>query len=291
MKKFLKEPFLHFILLGAMLFALNDWRQQQRPPEQAAGQIEVTAAVIERLRSGYERQFKWAPDENELRDQVAMHIREEVLFREALALGLDRNDSILRRRLAQKMEFLTDDVTSAVEPDDADLQRYFNENAARYAEPELLSFRHIYFSTEKRGADSAAAASEALVALGKGANEETMGDAFLHGYEFEERAQEDLTALFGSEFTEAVAAQSEGGWSGPVASSYGLHLVKVEARVAGRQVTLDKVRDAVLRDFNEERRRAANKDIFERLRERYKVTVDEAALTKAAAPASKGASR
>ena len=118
--RLLKEPFLHFLLLGAALFALNVWRQKQRPAENATPRIEVTAAVVERLRSGYERQFHRTPDEDELRGLVTAHVREEVLCREALAMGLDRDDTIVRRRLAQKMEFLTDDIVGAAEPDEAD---------------------------------------------------------------------------------------------------------------------------------------------------------------------------
>ncbi len=101
---------------------------------------------------GYERQFGKSPDAEELRGLVTAHIREEVLCREALALGLDRDDTIVRRRLAQKMEFLTDDLAGAAEPEDAAVRNFFETNAARYAKPAQVSFRHVYFSKEKRGA-------------------------------------------------------------------------------------------------------------------------------------------
>ena len=133
MKRLFKEPLLHFLALGAVVFALNAWRQKIRPIEPSAARIEVTAAVIDRLRAGYERQFGQAPDAEELRGLVTAHIREEVLCREALALGLDRDDTIVRRRLAQKMEFLTGDLAGAAEPDDAVVREFFERNAARYA--------------------------------------------------------------------------------------------------------------------------------------------------------------
>src|SRR5450432_4212349 len=114
MKKLLKEPLLHFLALGALVFALNAWRQKTRPSEASPARIEVTASVIERLRAGYERQFGQAPNAEELRGLVTTHIREEVLCREALALGLDRDDTIVRRRMAQKMEFLTGDLAGEV---------------------------------------------------------------------------------------------------------------------------------------------------------------------------------
>jgi hypothetical protein len=286
-----REPLLHFLALGAVIFALNAWREKARPMETSAPRIEVTAAVIDRLCAGYERQFGQAPDAEELRGLVTAHIREEVFCREALALGLDRDDTIVRRRMAQKMEFLTGDLAGVAEPDEAAVREFFEKNAARYARPASVSFRHIYFSKEKRGAKGEAAAREALAALAKGASDEAMGDAFLHGFEFAERESQEISALFGGEFAAQVATLREGEWSGPVESSYGLHLVRVEARGLLQPASLDAVRATVVRDFNEERRNTANREIFEKLRERYQVAVDEAALAKAAAPAKKLAQR
>ena len=287
MKRLLREPLVHFVLLGAVLFALNAWRQEQHSAESPAARIEVTAAVIDRLRAGYERQFGQAPDAEEMRGLVTAHIREEVLCREALALGLDRDDTIVRRRLAQKMEFLTDDIATAAVPEDAVVREFFEKNAARYAKPGRVTFRHVYFSKEKRGTGVDASARDALAALETGASDEAFGDPFLHGYAFVEREPDDVIATFGAEFAKQLAAQPTGMWRGPVTSSYGLHLVRVEARMEPRAVKFDEVRETVVRDLNDERRRTANSEIFERLRERYRVKVDEAALTKAAAPSAK----
>jgi parvulin-like peptidyl-prolyl isomerase len=291
MKRLLREPFLHFLLLGAALFALNAWREAKRPADGEMAKIEVSAAVIERLRAGYERQFGRSPEEDDLRGLVAAHIREEVLCREALALGLDRDDTIVRRRLAQKMEFLTDDIAGAAEPDDAAMRAFFETNAARYAKPARVSFRHVYFSTEKRGAKGDTAAREAHAALAGGASDKTMGDAFLHGFEFAERDAQEITALFGGEFAAQIVTWRVGEWSAPLTSSYGLHLVRVEARGATEPAKFDAVRETVLRDFNDERRRTANREVFEKLRERYHVAIDEAAITKAAAQPGKTAQR
>ena len=283
MKRILKEPLLHFALLGVLIFAASAWRAKQRPVDAAAPRIEVTAAVIERLRAAYERQFGRPPDAEEMREQVTAHIREEVLCREALAMGLDRDDIIVRRRLAQKMEFLANDIVSAAEPTNAVVREFFEKNSARYAKAGHVSFRHVYFSKEKRGANVEMAAREALAALGKGASEETLGDPFLHGFDFAEREQDDVIAAFGAEFAKQLSAQANGEWSGPLSSSYGLHLVRVDARTEPRAVKFEEVRETVLRDFNDERRQTANREAFEKLRQRYDVAVDEAALTKAAA--------
>ena len=291
MKRLLKEPLLHFLLLGALIFALHAWSEQRHPAANAGARIDVTAAVVDRLRAGYERQFGMAPGEQELRGLVAAHIREEVLYREALAMGLDREDTIVRRRLAQKMEFLTSDLAGAAEPEDAVVQRFFAENAARYTKPGLVTFRHIYFRKEKRGPAGEAAAREALTALGKGASDETMGDSFLHGYLFARQGHEEVVALFGPEFAKELAAQEAGGWCGPVASSYGLHLVRVEERTAPRPMKLAEVREAVVRDLNDERRCTANREIFDKLRERYQIVVDEAAIVKTTPPSTQTAQR
>jgi peptidyl-prolyl cis-trans isomerase C len=117
--KILREPLLHFLLLGAVIFAVSVWREGRRPAEKARTQIEVTAGTIAWLREGFTRQWHRAPDAEELRGLVNDHLREEVLYREALAMGLDRDDSIVRRRMAQKMEFLSQDIAGAVEPDEA----------------------------------------------------------------------------------------------------------------------------------------------------------------------------
>lgn len=284
MRRLLQEPFLHFLLLGAALFVLNAWRETKKPPTGAAPRIEVSAPVIARLRDGFERQFGHAPDRAELQDLIAAHIREEVLYREAIAMGLDRDDMIVRRRMAQKMEFLTDDVVGAAEPDDAVLRKFFAENGARYAKPGRVSFRHVYFSKEKHGAETQAAAESALAALSQGASDENMGDAFLHGFEFAEQEPADITAMFGKDFADQIETSPEGEWLGPVASSYGLHLVRIAKRGDAHPASLDEARAAVARDYNDERRRHANREVFEKLKERYDVAVDKEALSKAATP-------
>ncbi len=282
MKKLLKEPLFHFLLLGAAIFAVNAWRDTTRPVETSSARIEVTAAVIERLRAASERQFGKTPDAEELRGLVTAHIREEVFCREALALGLDRDDTIVRRRLAQKMEFLLGDITAAAEPADTMVREFFEKNAARYAKPGRVTFQHVYFSKEKRGTAVEKAVAEGLAALEMGASDSTMGDPFLHGFEFAEREPAEIVAAFGAEFADRLSAHPAGAWHGPVESSYGSHLVRVEARTEPRPVTLDEVRDTVLRDFNEERRNTTNREVFEKLRARYQVAVDETALANAA---------
>lgn len=291
MKKLLREPLLHFLLLGGVIFTFNAWRERQRPAEKAAARIEVTAGTVAWLRDGYERQWHRAPDAEELRGLVADHLREEVLYREALALGLDRDDTIVRRRMAQKMEFLTQDITAAAEPDDAALRKFFEDNPARYAKPARVSFRHLYFSKERRGGRLESDARAALEAVAQGADEQAVGDPFLRELEFKNADPDEITAAFGPEFAAQLLALPAGEWRGPLASSYGAHLVRVSERTEPPPVAFEAVRETVARDLADERRRAANRDFVERLKGRYQIIVDEAALAGAAVPPTKTATR
>jgi parvulin-like peptidyl-prolyl isomerase len=290
--KLLKEPLLHFLLLGALIFAIHAWRQDGAVDVSADSgkRIDVNAATITRLREGWTRQFQRTPNADDMRELVEAHIREEVLCREALAMGLDRDDTIVRRRMAQKMEFLTQDISTAVAPDEASLAKFFADNSERYAKPAQVSFRHVYFSREKRGAKLEADASEALRALAQpGVSDEAFGDPFLQGFEFNEQGEQDLSSIFGREFAASVMKAPTASWSGPITSSYGVHLVHVKRRGESQPVEMAVVREAVMRDFLDERRRVANDNVLVRMRQNYEVVIDEAALNAAAIDPAKTA--
>jgi len=291
MKKLAHEPLIHFLLLGALIFAVNAWRERQRPAKTETVRIEITAGTIARLSEGFANQWHRAPDAAELRGMVNDHVREEVLYREALALGLDANDTIVRRRLAQKMEFLGQDIATAVPPNEIALRKFFEENAAHYAKAARLSFQHIYFSKEKRGDRLEADARAALAALANGASDDSVGDPFLREHEFSDANEIEISGALGREFAAQIMTLPAGEWRGPVTSSYGMHLVRVSHRSEPQAVEFESVREAVVRDFSEERRLAANNDFIRRLKERYLISVDEAALNSAAAPSTKTAMR
>lgn len=283
MKRILREPLTHFLLLGMLIFAAHAWRGKDGSGAAPKDRIEVTAGTIAWLGEGFAKQWHRAPDEMELRGLVDAHIREEALYREALALGLDRNDTIVRRRMAQKMEFLSQDIAAAVVPDEPALRKFFTENPARYAQAARVSFRQVYFSKDRRGDKLTVDAQAALEALVKGADEEAMGDPSLLPHEFENADANEITASFGDKFAAEMTDMPEGEWRGPVASSYGLHLILVSGRAEPQAVAYEAVRDAVLRDFSEQRRQQANLDFIGRVKQRYQITVDETALVEAAA--------
>lgn len=283
MKRWLKEPLFHFLVLGGLIFAVHAWLAARRPPADAAAHIEVTAATIAWLRESFSRQWHRPPDETQLRALVASHLREEVLYREAVALGLDRDDAIVRRRMAQKMEFLSQDVAAAVEPDEAALRAYFAANGPRYAKSEQMSFQHAFFSRERRGVRLGADVRSALRTLLEGGDADHVGDPFLREQEFTKADEADIIAAFGSEFAARLPQLPIGAWDGPVESTYGMHLVRVSERVPAPPVAFEAVRHAVLRDVIEDRRIAANQDLIERLQARYRITIDEAAISGAGA--------
>lgn len=283
MRSLLKEPLLHFVFLGAIIFSAHEWRVQRSTVEgnveNGTKRIAVTAEVITSLKDGWSRQFQRTPDENDVRTMVEAYIVEEILYREALALGLDRNDTIVRRRLAQKMEFLTQDIAHATVPDDAALEAYFHQNAAKYARPSRVSFRHVYFSQEKRGEGAAADAKKALTDLSlPGASDEEVGDGFLHGFEFTDQDEQDIATVFGPRFARDLLATPEGAWCGPLASSYGTHLVIVTGRGEPKAAEFSEVRSLVLHHLLEARRLEANAEAIETMRKNYKIIIDEEAL-------------
>jgi hypothetical protein len=291
MRKWHREPLLHFLLAGVLIFAAHAWLGRSRD-EAAPSAIDVNEGTVQRLREQWELQWKYPPGEQELRGLVQDHIREEVLYREGIALGLDRDDTIIRRRLAQKMEFLTQDLAALGPPDEAALAKYYEENVARYMEPARLTFSQIYFSREKRGADAETAARAALADLARRPEaEEEMGDPTLLPGEIHGASTIEVDAQFGPDFAAALGKLPLGEWQGPVPSSYGCHLVRVTEQVKGREIGLAAAREAVLRDIQEARRQETNRDLLERLRGRYRITVDEEAIRKASAKAMAEAPR
>jgi peptidyl-prolyl cis-trans isomerase C len=278
MKRLLREPLVHFVLIGTLIFSANSWRNRGAPSEEGLPAIEISADTIAWLGEGFAKQWHRPPDDHELRGLVEDHVREEVLYREALAMGLDRNDTIVRRRMAQKVQFLGEDLTGAVPLDDASLKRYFADHEVRYAQPGRTSFRHVFFSRDRRGATLETDARAALPTLAEGGDEMALGDPFLREHEFIAADEREIAGALGDDFVARLFNLPIGNWQGPVASVYGVHLVLVTAREEARPVAFESVRDAVARDLAEDRRITGNHEFVERLKARYRIHVDEAAL-------------
>jgi peptidyl-prolyl cis-trans isomerase C len=275
LRRWLKEPLLHFAMLGVALVALHRWVA----PPALGRQIILSASVLNGLRQDHLRRNGALPTASEEAALVQRYIDNEVLYREALALGLDRGDIIVRRRLVQKMEFLTEGLEPLPEPTDAELQGYLDAHAERYVIDDRVALTHVFAGTDRHGAAAARLAGEWREQLLAGTDPSTLGDPFLRGRDFTAVTERELAGIFGGAFAAQVMRLPIGGWSAPLASSYGVHLVRVSAHVAGHHPALAEVRTAVGRDWYDERRAAADRDALARLRQRYDIRIDGQAGT------------
>lgn len=268
LRRLLREPLLFFLLAGAALFLLAG-----RFGGDDARRIEISQAERTRLAHQWEAQMGRPPGEAEMAGLLDQWLREEIYYREALALGLEADDVIIRRRLVQKLTFLTEDLATLEAPSDDALRAYHQANAERYAEPLRISFTHRFFSSDRRDdAEADARAALAALATTEGAPTPSDGDPFTLPRSFVERSQREITRLFGREFAAALAQVPTGSWQGPVASAYGWHLVRVEQVRPARPLAFEEVSDQVAADMRESRRRSANEAFYQSLLERYEVT-------------------
>jgi len=260
MKKLLREPLLHFLLLGAGLFGAYAVLNRNQPAAQ--NEILVSAGQIETLAATFAKIWQRPPSEQELKAQIDAYVKEEMLSREAIALGLDKNDTVIRRRLQQKMEFLAEDFAAASDPTEAELADYLAKHPDQFAEEPRFTFRQVFLSPDKRGDRLEADATQLLADLKKQGTETDiaeLGDSSLLPQDLADASQRSVVSQFGSEFTRALAKLKPVEWSGPIQSGYGVHLVFVSQRTEGRVPALDEVREQVKRELLNERRQAANR--------------------------------
>jgi hypothetical protein len=298
MKPLLKEPLVHFLLLGAGLFLLYAW--QGGGPSSPGGvpgapspEVVIARSDIRQMEELFRKTWQRPPTEEERQGLVESLVRDEILYREALAAGLDRDDSVIRRRLRLKMEFVFEDIAAQVEPTDAELQAYREQNAANYRIPPRIGFRQVLVSADRRGASAEAEARALLDRLRDGADPLALGDPTLLGHAFSPVVLSDIESLFGSGFAAALGDLAPGRWEGPLRSSFGWHLVRVEQRTVEHVPELTAIRAAVQRDWARERQQALKDAAYARLRERYRVVVDAPpeGLTQAEAEGAQGVRR
>jgi parvulin-like peptidyl-prolyl isomerase len=197
-------------------------------------------------------------------------------------MGLDRDDLVIRRRLRQKMEFISADVAAATPPTDAQLRAYLERHAEKFLMPPRLTFQQVYFSTDKRGEAAARDAEKLLAALNAGrgpANPVEAGDPTLLPSAMESASPQDIANAFGSEFAAAIEEAAVGQWAGPIPSGFGMHLVKVDQREAGTAPTLAEIRPLVEREWEAEQRKTVEKDLLDKLRAKYDIRVEGPAAT------------
>ncbi len=293
MRRLLREPLLHFILIGALLFGLYGLAPTGHSTAIAPSkEIRLSLEEINQLTQLFQSQWRRAPTPQELQRLVETKVEQEILYREALAMGLDKDDEIVKRRMAQKMQFLAEDVAAAREPSRDELQRWFESRPALFAQPPRLGLRHLYFSTDRRGAR---ARDDALAALARLAGQPqdtalaaSLADPFMFQDHYRDRTPEFLAKEFGPGFARAVSTLAPGAWSGPVQSGFGWHLVYVDTVVPGRVPAFEEIEAEVQQAWLAEQKAQASSKAYQDLRAKYRVLLpvpkDEAAA--AAGPAA-----
>jgi hypothetical protein len=273
MGRLAREPLLHFLLLGAALFALH--RAVAGPAAEPADEIVVGRGRTEALAQTFARTWQRAPSEAELAGLVEDWVRDEVLYREAVAMGLDRDDTVVRRRMRQKLEFINEDAELAA-PTDAELAAWLAEHADAFRSGARLTFTQVFLDPTKRGAAVPADAAALLAKLraDPGIDLDRASDSLLLAPIYVDATEAEIELLFGAGFAKALRERAPGDWFGPVESGYGWHLVRIDAHTPGRVPELAEVREEVARDWAAERRRKALDAEYAKLRARYRVRVD-----------------
>ena len=269
------DPLLHFMAIGLVLLALY---ALVAPPQSADSglTIELTEDDLRQIQVAWLVKWKRPPTSAEMRTLVDQKVREEVLYREAIAMGLEQNDTIVKRRLAQKLEFLTEDIAAIRDPDAGELEAWFVGNAERFETPGRVTFRHIYFSPDKRGDSANADALSALQQLQGAANSDVtgVGDPFSDRYYYADRTSDDLAGFFGLKFADALEGLPTGKWIGPVESGLGWHLVWIDAIAPGRIPSFAEVdRDAVKAAWIDVQRAESKRLVYQAMRSKYDVVM------------------
>ncbi len=289
MKRLIREPLVHFLLLGALLFGWSAW---QGGGTAGSNRIVVTPGVVDYLAAGFHRTWKRAPSDIELKGLIDEHVKEEIAAREAMAMGLDRDDIVIKRRLRQKLEFLLVDESATTPPTDAELQAWLDKHPDSFRVEPTLAFRQVLLRPESRGASMTADATKLLARLRAAGPEvatQDLGDASMLPAETPLQPLREVANSFGQDFADALMKIAPGQWSGPVESSFGLHLVLVRERTDGAAADLATVRPLVEREVLAERRKAEMQALYERLLAKYSVSIESPKLPPAAATEARGA--
>ena len=274
--RIVREPLFHFLVLGALIFGVYAWLNPGASAQQVAGTVRITDKDVEWLADTWVRQQQRPPTREELRGLVTEYLKEQLLAHEARTMGLDQDDLIVRRRLAQKLEFLVQDTPQQAEPTEGDLRRIYEASPDRFQTPASVSFIEIYFSRERRH-DAAADAKATLAELSKSppaARPSDMGDPLMFDAEMHNADEQTVSGQFGEDFARTVFALQPGAWHGPIQSAYGLHLVRVSGVEPAKRREFAEVKTQVLGDWREQREREDSEKYFATLLKKYDVVVD-----------------
>jgi peptidyl-prolyl cis-trans isomerase C len=276
MQRFLHEPLIHFLLIGALLFGIYGFTQAGRTgPSPSSKDIHLSFDELAQLALLFQSQWRREPTWEEFNRLVENKVQMEILHREALAMGLDKDDEIIKRRMAQKMQFLAEDVAAMREPATDELKAWYEKNSELFAMPSRFSFRHLYFSPDRRGAR---AKDDTAMALAKLASQPqdtelaaTLADPFMFQGYYRDRVPEQLAKEFGPQFAQAITKLSQGSWQGPIESGLGWHLVFVDTVIPGRVPPFEEVEPDVRTAWLGEQKVLAWEKAYQDMRGQYRV--------------------
>jgi peptidyl-prolyl cis-trans isomerase C len=273
----LKKPALHVVLLG-LIVAAAILLAKGPPVTDASKRVIITGADLLQQRAAFMRTWQREPTAEELRGALEKHIRQEVLYREALARGYDRDDLVVRRAMQQKMEFLAASQAMQEPPTEEEIEAFFTLRQERYRLPAVVSFSQVYLSADQRGAGVEQAAIDLLARLRSEDPEldelASWGDAIMLDTSYFNQSERQVAANFGEIFAEALVRLPVGDWQGPVSSGYGLHLVKVTEREESRIPEWREVVGRVVSDMEFEAKAAARDQLYQEIAQNYEVFLD-----------------
>ncbi|MBA5800698.1 peptidyl-prolyl cis-trans isomerase [Rhizobium changzhiense] len=270
-----REPLLHFTLVGAALFGGYHWLDPGLPKSDRAVPIHIGEGDVRWLKQTWSSQWLRDPTIDELSGLVNDLVGEQLLAREAEAMGLGENDTIIRRRLAQKLKFVIDDTAQLAEPTDEELLQFYASHAESFARPGTVSFKQIYFNPEQHKDPAADAAALIAEIQSKGNGGSAAGNRLLLGDDFQRLENSAVSGMFGGDFADAVFALEPGEWKGPIKSGYGLHIVMVTERTPTEPRPFDTVRDAVTAQWRNNKQEDLSRAYLADLRKKYGVQYDE----------------
>ena len=276
MKRILREPLLHFLLLGVAIFVAYGYVAKRSGGQ--PGKIVITQGLIDHLAISFAKTWQRPPTEQEMEGLIRDHVREEVFYREAIVMGLDQDDTVIRRRLRQKMEFVSDDIAARPEPTDDELNAYLQSHADAFRIEQRFTFQQVYLNPQKHGDNLPQEVAQLLTQLnqdGAKADVTTLGDSFLLEHHFTAMPVGEITKEFGEAFGRKLSGLQAGPWHGPIESGYGTHLVKISERTKGHLPTLNEVRAALRREWENAQRLESNEQFYQELLQRYSVIIEQ----------------
>ena len=273
-RRWIREPLVQFMAIGFVLYLILAWRGDNG---QNSNRIVITQGQVDALAAGFAGIWQRPPSEHELKSLVDDFVREEIATREAMRMGLDRDDVVIRRRLRQKMEFAIEDDTNASPPTDAELQEYLNQHSDKFRAEPQIAFRQVFLNPTRRHAETAHDAKVLLARLsttGAAADTKSLGDPLMLPSAMPLSTRSEVAHLFGNGFADEIMTLTPGLWSGPIESAYGLHIVFASNRMEGRVPSLAQIRPMVEREVLSERQTREIESMYEQLLKHYHVTME-----------------